>query len=479
METSKKGSTKMMIGIVLAVLTFWLFAQSMVSIGPAVQADLDISLGTLNIAISLTALFSGMFIVAAGGISDKVGRKKLTYIGLILSIIGSLCLILAQETTLLISGRIIQGFSAACIMPATIALVKAYFEGADRQRALSYWSIGSWGGGGSTYLIGGAIATYMGWRWIFVFSIVISLVAMYLLKDIAESKAAQSSNSKFDLSGFIIFIGIMLALNLTITRGAEFGWTSPLTIALIAVVLAGSAIFFIVEIKKTNKFIDFSLFKIKAYTGATTSNFLLNAVAGTFVVTNTYVQVSRGFTAFQSGLLTIGNLVALLVMIRVGEKLLQKVGARKPMIAAAIMSSVGISLTALTFLPDVTYIIVVFVGFMLSGAGLGLYATPSVDTAVTSVSIDKIGVASGIFKMSSSLGFSFGIAISAAVYGAVIATGNIAAAAPLGILVNVIFAIPALISIMVTISGNEGKEVPELSAEKDETEKSLVLNSRS
>ena len=97
------------------------------------------------------------------------------------------------------------------------------------------------------------------------------------------------------------------------------------------------------------------------------------------------------------------------------------------------------------------------------------------DTAVASVSIDKIGVASGIFKMSSSLGFSFGIAISAAVYGAVIATGNIAAAAPLGILVNVIFAIPALIPIMVTISDNEGKNAPELSAEKDETEKTLVL----
>ena len=152
---------------------------------------------------------------------------------------------------------------------------------------------------------------------------------------------------------------------------AEFGWTSPLTIALIAVILVGSAIFFIVEIKKSNKFIEFSLFKFKAYTGAMTSNFLLSGVAGTFVVTNTYVQVSRGFTAFQSGLLTIGNLVALLVMIRVGEKLLQKVGARKPMIAAAIMSSIGISLTALTFLPDVTYIIVVFFGFMLSGAGLG------------------------------------------------------------------------------------------------------------
>ena len=81
-----------------------------------------------------------------------------------------------------IIGRIIQGLSAACIMPATIALMKAYFEGADRQRALSYWSIGSWGGSGVCSFSGGAIATYMGWKWIFIFSIIFAILALWLIK---------------------------------------------------------------------------------------------------------------------------------------------------------------------------------------------------------------------------------------------------------------------------------------------------------
>jgi len=164
MHTPYKGTNKLITGIVFGVLTFWLFAQAIVNIVPAVQSDLGISSGTLNIAISLTALFSGIFIVAAGGLADKVGRKKITNIGLVLSIIGSLCLVLTNGSTLLIIGRIIQGLSAACIMPSTIALMKEYFEGAERQRALSYWSIGSWGGSGVCSLLGGAIATYMGWR---------------------------------------------------------------------------------------------------------------------------------------------------------------------------------------------------------------------------------------------------------------------------------------------------------------------------
>lgn len=87
-------------------------------------------------------------------ISDKVGHKKVSYIGLILSVVGSLLLIFAHGSVTLLMGRVVQGLSAACIMPATIALIKTYFEGADRQRALSYWSFGYWGGSGVGYRSG-------------------------------------------------------------------------------------------------------------------------------------------------------------------------------------------------------------------------------------------------------------------------------------------------------------------------------------
>lgn len=95
-STAYKGTNKLIVGIVFGVITFWLFAQSMVNIVPAVQSDLGISSDLLSIAISLTALFSGIFIVVAGGMADKFGRVKLTYIGLILSIIGSLLLVVTK-----------------------------------------------------------------------------------------------------------------------------------------------------------------------------------------------------------------------------------------------------------------------------------------------------------------------------------------------------------------------------------------------
>ncbi|RDU38133.1 MFS transporter [Neobacillus piezotolerans] len=457
METSYKGNDKMLTGIVFGVLTFWLFAQSMVNVVPAVQKDLGISLGTLNVAISLTALFSGMFIVAAGGIADKVGRKKITYLGLILSVIGSLCLVITTGSFLLIIGRVIQGISAACIMPATIALVKAYYEGAERQRALSYWSIGSWGGSGVCSFAGGLIATYMGWRWIFIISIIIALLAMWLMKNVPESKVEASGKFRFDYGGLAVFAITMLALNLVITRGEDFGWTSTRTLVLAAVTLIGLIVFVKMEKNKEHALIDFGLFKNKPYAGATVSNFLLNAIAGTLVVANTYVQVARGFTAFQSGMLSLGYLVVVLAMIRVGEKILQKVGAKSPMVWGSIITTVGVGMMGLTFLQGFAYTVIVFIGFALFGLGLGIYATPSTDTAVSNAPENKVGEASGLYKMASSLGGSFGVAISAAIYAGIASVSSIDAAATGGIITNVIFGVLSLFAIIAMVPGDAGK----------------------
>jgi MFS transporter, DHA2 family, multidrug resistance protein len=461
MEASTyKGTNKLIIGIVFGVITFWLFAQAMVNIVPAVQKDLGVELGVLNIAISLTSLFSGMFIVVAGGMADRLGRKKITYIGLILSVIGSLLLVLAQGATLLIIGRVLQGLSAACIMPATIALMKAYFEGAERQRALSYWSIGSWGGSGITSLAGGAIATYMGWRWIFIFSIIFALLGMLLIKDVPESKAESTGKFKFDFGGLAIFIVTMLAINILITQGGVLGWTSITSLILAAVTIIGIIVFVRYEGKRKNALIDFDLFKNKPYTGATISNFLLNAVAGTLIVANTYVQLGRGFTAFQAGMLSIGYLIVVLAMIRVGEKIMQRTGAKKPMVWGAFITLIGVAIMGLTFLPDLLYTIIVVIGFALFGLGLGIYATPSTDTAVSAAPDNKVGEASGIYKMASSLGNAFGVAISATVFSTIQTVSTVHMAAMVGIIANVIFAAISLISIIILVPRDDVQASP-------------------
>ena len=149
-STAYQGNDKLLYGIILGVITFWLFAQTVLNIAPDMQKDLGIDASMMNNAVAITALFSGIFIVVIGGLADRIGRVKTVQIGFLLSIVGSLLIALAPSgslaTTFLLVGRALQGVSAACIMPASLALVKTYWDGPARQRAVSLWSIGSWGG---------------------------------------------------------------------------------------------------------------------------------------------------------------------------------------------------------------------------------------------------------------------------------------------------------------------------------------------
>jgi DHA2 family multidrug resistance protein-like MFS transporter len=418
--TSYRGSDKLLLGIVLAVVTFWLFAQTTLNIASTMRADLRISESLNNISVSIAALFSGIFIVVAGGLADRIGRMKITYAGLALSILGSLLIAISPAGTavFLIAGRIFQGLSAACIMPATLALLKAYFDGAARQRAVSFWSIGSWGGSGLCSLFGGLIASSLGWRWIFWMSIGVAVISIFLIRGTPESKEATTKSEPFDWLGLIVFIVAMVALNVVIGQGSSLGWISPTVLALIATFLLASVIFFRIELSRSNNFVDLTLFKNKTFAGATLSNFLLNGAAGTLIVALALVQQAAGLSSLQSGLLTVGYLVAILGTIRVGEKLLQKMGARTPMLYGCIITAAGILLTCCTFLLAWQYLAVAFIGFTLFGIGLGFYATPSTDAALANVPQDKGGSASGLYKMASSLGAAFGVAISASIFSA-------------------------------------------------------------
>jgi DHA2 family multidrug resistance protein-like MFS transporter len=406
------------LGIVLAVVTFWLFAQTTLNVAPTMRDDLHITNSESNIAVSITALFSGIFIVVAGGLADQFGRVKLTYIGLALSILGSLLIALSPPGTamFLLAGRIIQGISAACIMPATLALMKAYFEDKERQRALSFWSIGSWGGSGVCALFGGLIASTMGWRWIFWMSIAVAMASFLLIRGTPESKVETKERKPFDLFGLTTFIVAMVAVNVVIGQGSALGWSSPTVLVLSALFVVSAVAFLKIESSSPSGFVDLTLFRNATFTGATLSNFLLNGAAGTLLVALTLVQQEAGLSSLQSGLLTAGYLIAILSTIRVGEKLLQRMGPRKPMLIGCWITAAGILLTTFTFLMAREYLVAAFIAFTLFGIGLGLYATPSTDAALSNVPQDKAGSASGIYKMASSLGAAFGVAISAAIF---------------------------------------------------------------
>jgi MFS family permease len=188
---------------------------------------------TMNIAVAITALFSGIFIVVIGGLADHDGRVRIVQSGFHLGILGSLLVGLAPVGRLaspfLLTGRALQGLSDACIMPASLALVKTYWDGAARQRAVSLWSIGSRGGSGVCALFGGLVA----------------LCGLALTRGTPEGRAEVRGTYHFDFAGVITFMIAMVALQVVVTQGNKLGWTSPAALILIAVALvAGFLLFF-------------------------------------------------------------------------------------------------------------------------------------------------------------------------------------------------------------------------------------------
>jgi DHA2 family multidrug resistance protein-like MFS transporter len=476
------GDDRLLFGMILGVLAFWLFAGTIFNISPTVAADLGIQTSVMNIAVSITALFSGIFVVVFGGLADRVGRVKVVQWGFIFGIVGSLLVGLAPSGALasafLILGRIGLGLSGACIMPASLALVKAYWEGVGRQRAVSLWSMGSWGGAGFAALFGGLMAENLGWRWIFFASAAVLAIGMLMVRGTPESRAEARASYTFDAVGILTFMVAMIGLLVFATQGATLGWTSPASLSLLAVSLVFSVIFVRTESGNANAFVNFGLFRNMTYTGATLSNLLLNGVAGIIIVSMTLVQIGGGMSAQGAGLLTLGYAIAIVAFIRVGEKLLQRLGPRTPMILGSLIVGASILLLMPTYVMLGTYKVLSFIAFTLFGVGLGLYATPSTDAALANLPDDQAGAGSGIYKMASSLGSSFGVAISAAIFTALSADNapvnwiagvitfvgrqdNVAVreAAFFALSVNLLMIVAAIISIVLTVP--KGRPRPE------------------
>jgi DHA2 family multidrug resistance protein-like MFS transporter len=472
--TSYRGNDRLLFGIILGVLAFWLFAQTTLNIAPAMAADLGVATNVMNIAVAITALFSGIFIVVVGGLADRVGRVKMLMWGFAFSILGSLLVGVAPRgalaTPLLMLGRICQGLSGAFIMPASLALIKTYWEGAGRQRAVSLWSMGSWGGSGFAALFGGLMAENVGWRWIFFASAAVSLAGMLMVRGTPESKGAVEKDYRFDTMGVLMFMVTMVALQVLTTQGSEIGWTSPITLGLGAAAVIFGVMFFRAESRARHPFVDFGLFRNSTYTGATISNFLLNGVAGMLLVSMMLVQLGGGLSAQQAGLLTLGYAIAIVAFIRVGEKLLQKFGARKPMIWGSLIVGLSIVLLMPTNVLIGQYKTLAIVSYTLFGLGLAFYATPSTDAALSNLPDAQAGSGSGLYKMASSLGASFGVAISAAIFTALSANSgsirwlegvitfagrqdNLAVrqAALIALASNLLMVVAAIVSIMLTV----------------------------
>ncbi|CAC6788467.1 MFS transporter [Staphylococcus sp. EG-SA-10] len=415
-NTQSSPRSNIIIAIMLSALTYWLFAQSFINIGPLVGQTYQTSPAVLNLSISLTSFATGIFMVAAGDIADKIGQLRMTYMGLIISMFASLLLIISDITALLIIGRILQGLSAAILLPSTVGVLNNQFKGDHLRLAISYLMISTVGGIGLAGVIGGLIATNFGWQTNFIISIVIAFIAILLLKGTPEKVNQHSHRHPFDYKGMSIFAVMIGSFTLLLTQGFEQGWFSTFSFICLSIFIITTLIFIIIERRHEVPFIDFSVLRNRPFIGAFLNNFVLNSGLGVTVVFFIYAQTHLGLSAAQSGLVTLPYAIVAVAMIRLGEKATLRFGGKLMLIIGPLFPVIGITIISMTSLQPSQYIIAVVIGFVICAIGNGLVATPGLTIAIFSMPNEKVGLATGLYKMSGTLGGAFGIALSTTVF---------------------------------------------------------------
>ncbi|MFA6717782.1 MAG: MFS transporter [Prevotella sp.] len=431
-----QGNDKLLLGMICGVLGFWLFAQSMLDVNLVMGKSLNLNSSTLNLAVSITAMVSGMFIVIIGRLGDLLGHARILRTGYVISILGMLMIAFVPPTNaaapILITGRMLLGLSGATIMPTSLALVTMYWHGAAQQRAISIWSMGSWGGGAFASFFGGTISKYFntevfdGWRWIFVLGALTALLGLWLLRGLPKRHTQIKEVAvEFDYPGAITLIITLVSLMLIITKGGLWGWFGLTTISFAVVFCLSLFLLIKIERKRGNDaLINLSLFKHKKFTGATIVNFCMNSVVGLLIIAMMLMQQAAQFDESSAGLLTLGYGISLVCFIRIGELILRKRGNRFPVLLGLSLVMVAAMLLLPTNIMTGQYMVLVAVSMTFFGLGLALFATPITDAALSDLDETDAGVGSGIFKMASSLGAAIGVAISTGVFTGVSMSGR-------------------------------------------------------
>ena len=353
-----KGNDRALLGIVLGVITFWLFAGTIGTIARSVLNDINggpidtvpnplVNLDQMNLVVSVTALFSGLFIVFFGGLADRLGRVRVAITGNVLSIVGG-------GPGGPRHGQLLPALPAhRSRNPGPVRGVHHAGDDGVGEDVLGRRGPPAGGFHVVDRLVGrlrswppSSAASWpprFNWRVIFYVSIVISVVSIVLIRGIPESKA-EGRHKRFDLVGFAIFMVSVLAMMIVLIFGRQMGWDPAADVAArgdrgrrVGRPSTSSSG------RKENPFIDFGLFKNTTFTGATLSNFLLNGTIGLLIVSQQMLQIARPelFDPWRAGLLTIGYAVAIIAFIRLGEKLLRRFGPRKPMIWGSMIVALG------------------------------------------------------------------------------------------------------------------------------------------
>ncbi|WP_405808369.1 MFS transporter [Streptomyces sp. NBC_00210] len=377
---------------------------------PAMRKELGASVAGMQWTIDAYTLVLASLLMLMGSTADRIGRRRIFRIGLVLFTLGSVLCSLALSLEALVAFRMVQAVGGAMLNPVAMSIITNTFTD-PRERARA---IGVWGGVvgismAAGPLVGGVLVDSVGWRSIFWVNLPVGLLALLLTwRYVPESRAPKPRRP--DPVGQLLVIALLGSLTYAIIEAP-----APLFAVIAAVALVGLLLY---EPRRREPLIDLRFFRSAPFSGATVIAVCAFASLGGFLFINTlYLQDIRGLSALHAGLYMLPMAALCFVCAPLSGRLVAVRGPRLSLlIAGTAMAASGVFFAA--FRAE-TSTPLMFTGYVLFGLGFGMVNAPITNTAVSGMPRAQAGVAAAVASTSRQIGQTLGVAV----IGAVLAAG--------------------------------------------------------
>jgi EmrB/QacA subfamily drug resistance transporter len=382
---------------------------------PAIQKDLGASFTDLQWVVDAYTLSLAALVLTAGALADRLGRRRVFAVGLVIFSAASLLAGLAPDPTFLNISRAVQGVGGAIMFAVSLALIAQEFP-AGRERATAMGVYGATIGASVAVgpLVGGALVDAFGWQSVFLINVPIgaaAVAATYLkLRETRDPNA-----TRIDWAGLVTFSSSLFMLVLALLRGNVEGWGSTLIVGLFGGSALLLAAFIAIERRIREPMLPLPLFRRPAFTGVQLAAAAVSSsMFALFLYLTLYLQNYLGYSPLQAGLRYLPITIASFVAAPIAGALLGRLQAR--VILAGGLAMTGVGLLLMSGLNAGSEWTALLLGFIVAGLGVGLLNPVIADVALSVVPKERSGMAAGINDTFRQVGIAVGIAAWGALF---------------------------------------------------------------
>jgi EmrB/QacA subfamily drug resistance transporter len=384
---------------------------------PSIRADLGFSETSLAWVVNAYVLTFGGLLLLGGRLGDLYGHRRLFLIGITLFTLASLVCGLSMSQGMLVTARAVQGIGGAVTSAVSLSLTMTLFtEPAERAKAMGIFGFVASGGGSIGVLLGGVLTDSLDWHWIFLVNLPIGVLVVALALRLLPASHGAAVSGRLDVAGAVTVTSALMLAVYAIVNGNQNGWTSLQTLGLLAVAAALLAAFVAIESRVDAPLMPLGLLRLRNVAFANLAGVLwAAAMFAWFFLSALYLQLVLGYTPLQVGLAFLpGNLVMGALSIGVSAKLVMRFAIKPPLAAGLLVAATGLLLFARAPV-DGSYVVDVLPGMLLLGFGAGIAFNPILLAAMSDVSPEEAGLASGFVNTAFMMGGAVGLAVLASI----------------------------------------------------------------